>query len=178
MGHSTNYSGALRINNLDLAMVRKLKSILGGDKRDLVKTGLITQAEFEALGYSYHFDMELNDEMTALKWNESEKTNGLEDWLNMLAVKFNLAFQEGDNLVCQGEDMEDRYLLLVEAGAVVVRKGADAASGTLVYITMGQYYDEQEIGPVFASPDDAADYCIKRNRGDSLIWEVTSRTLA
>tara|TARA_R110000744_G_scaffold380215_1_gene500200 strand:- start:2527 stop:3063 length:537 start_codon:yes stop_codon:yes gene_type:complete len=178
MGHSTNYTGTIRINNLNLEKVRKLKTFLGADKRDLMRDGVITEAQMDLLEYSYFFDMELDEEMTALQWNGSEKTNGLENWLNLVGCALDLDYQEGDSLLCQGEEIEDRYLIMIEGGAAFMRRGATASSGTLVHITVGQYYDEREMGPVFASADAAAEYITKRNAEGDLIWEIITRTLA
>ena len=181
MGHSTNYTGKIRITNLDLDKVRKLKTFLGADKRDLMRDGVITEAQVDLLEYSCFFDMELDEDLTAIQWNGNEKTNELENWLNMVGAHLDLKYQEGDNILCQGEEIEDRYVLIVEDGAVNVRKGAAEACGTEVFICWGYYYDQQEIGGVFAKREDAENYCTKRNDETdqySLTWEVLTRTLA
>tara|TARA_R110002153_G_scaffold66396_5_gene177505 strand:- start:1071 stop:1613 length:543 start_codon:yes stop_codon:yes gene_type:complete len=180
MGHSTNYTGKIRITNLDLDKVRQLKKFLGADKRDLLKEGVLTEAQSNALGYNNHFDMELDEDMTALQWNGSEKSNGLENWLILVRGLCELEYQEGDSLVCQGEEAEDRYLIIIEAGSVFVRKGAAQACGTEVFVCCGYYYDEKEIGGVFATREDAENYCEKRNSPEeyTLHWEVLTRTLA
>tara|TARA_R110000850_G_scaffold272752_3_gene408250 strand:+ start:3006 stop:3551 length:546 start_codon:yes stop_codon:yes gene_type:complete len=181
MGHSTNYTGKIRITNLDLDKVRQLKTFLGADKRNLLRDGVITEAQMDLLEYSCFFDMELDQDLTALQWNGSEKSNGLDLWLNIVGCALDLDYQEGDSLLCQGEDVEDRYVIIIEAGAVIVRNGAAESCGTEVFVCWGYYYDEQEIGGVFAKREDAENYCTKRNDETdqySLTWEVLTRTLA
>ncbi len=114
MGYSTDYQGQIRINNLDLERVRILNLYLGKDKRDLN----LLKEDFEALPF-YFFNVELNVGMTALQWDGSEKTYGMLEMLNFLREKATLEFGEGDNMVCQGEEGPDRYLLVVENNEIV-----------------------------------------------------------
>tara|TARA_R110000737_G_scaffold47134_7_gene67106 strand:+ start:18960 stop:19505 length:546 start_codon:yes stop_codon:yes gene_type:complete len=181
MGHSTNYTGKIRITNLDLEKVRQLKKFLGANKHDLVKDGILTEDQASSLRYSYLFDMELDEDMTALQWNGSCETNELETWLILVRGLCELEYQEGDSILCQGEAPEDRYVIIVEGGCVNVRSGAAEACGTEVFVCQGHYYDEYELGGVFASKEDAEDYCTKRNDETdqySLTWDVSSRTLS
>lgn len=113
MGYSTDYQGQIRIMNLDLEKVRILNEYLGKDKRDVTIPGGADKLPF------YFFNVELNVGMTALQWDGSEKTNGMLEMLNFLRQMAGLEFGEGDNMVCQGEEGPDRYLLVVENNWIV-----------------------------------------------------------
>jgi hypothetical protein len=175
MGYNTDYSGTIHIENLDLAKIRILKKYLGQDKRDL-KGRLIDPQTQTALPF-YHFDVVLNEDLTGLRWDDRmEKTYGMLEMLNFLRQVATLEFREGDAMVCQGEDSADRYLLVVENNEMVKRPLVSESQGKEVFLTIGQYYDEQDIGGVFADKSDAEEYIAKKD--DGLNWEVIARTLA
>ena len=115
MGYSTEFRGTIRIENMNLDIARKLKPFMGADKRDL--RGHLSPKEQEDLPF-YHFDIELSDDMGGLKWNGSEKTYGMAEMLNFLADKLGFVFKDGDYLLAQGEDFDDRYQLVVMNGKV------------------------------------------------------------
>ncbi len=112
MGYSTDYAGEIRIANLNLDRVRTLQKYFGEDKRDLDP---VPKVDF------YHFNIELNDELTALKWDGSEKTSYLEQMLNFLKEAAGLEFQEGDQILAQGEEATDRYLITIENNTAVTK---------------------------------------------------------
>lgn len=173
MGYSTHYKGTIRIYNLDLERVRILNLYLGKDKREIVQH----IPPGEDLPFTF-FSVELNEEMTALQWDGAEKTYGMLEMLNFLRLIAQLEFGEGDNMVCQGDEIEDRYILVVENNEVIKRAIISESQGSDVYVTMGSYYDEEEVGGVFADKADAEEYCAKRAAAGELKWIVLTRVLS
>jgi len=125
MGYSTEYVGTIRIRNLNLERVRILNQYLGKDKRDLDPSLGVPGVE---LPFN-HFDLELTEELHGLRWNGSEKTYGMREALNFLREVATLEFQGGDFMICQGEELEDRYMLIVINNEI--QKHSAAPAGVL-----------------------------------------------
>lgn len=119
MGYSTEFKGELRFTKeLTAKQLAKIKTFLGEDCRE--------HPEWGNVGLSY-IDLELTDDFDGLKWNGSEKTYDLVEKVNLLIDNVKKKYPDfglSGNLVAQGEDLEDRWVLSIENGKAVERKTA------------------------------------------------------
>jgi hypothetical protein len=113
MGYSTDFRGELKFTTeLRASELAYLRSILGEDARD--------HREWNAGDLTY-IDLELTDAFDGIRWNGSEKTYGMVEAVNLItrlmrerAPEFRL---EG-SLLAQGEDSDDRWMLVMDASGV------------------------------------------------------------
>ena len=117
MGYSTEFKGELKFNReLTASQLAKVKSFLGEDCRDHPEW-------INGVGL-YHVDLEFNDDFSGLKWDESEKTYGMVDLINMIIANMVLLYPDfglNGRLTAQGESIDDRYDVIME-DEVAVKK--------------------------------------------------------
>lgn len=116
MGYSTDFTGELKLRPATTVQeLRKLRELFDLD-RDAMR----------ALGYGDgHVDLELTDDLNAIRWNGAEKTRGMDMAVTMLVKETRKQFPEftlNGTLQAQGEDADDRWDLVVEDGAVRIVK--------------------------------------------------------
>lgn len=108
MGYNTDFKGVLRFaSDLSGKQIAALSKILGEDCRD--------HPEWDA-GDLTHMDLELTDDYEGLKWNESEKTYDLEKKVNVIIRLMRKQWPDfglTGQLAAQGEDMNDRWALVI-----------------------------------------------------------------
>ena len=119
MGYSTEFTGELKFTTeLTGKQLAKVKSFLGGDSRE--------HPEWGGADLTY-IDLELNDDFTGLKWDGAEKTYDLEKKVNLLIKNVKKDYPEfglTGQLLAQGEDVSDRWVLAMDNGKAVHRKTA------------------------------------------------------
>lgn len=117
MGYTTEFTGELKFTTeLTGKQLAKVKSFLGEDCRE--------HPEWGDTGLSY-IDLELNDDFTGLKWDGAEKTYDLEKKVNLLIKNVRKDYSEfglTGQLLAQGEEVTDRWVLLMDNGKAVHRK--------------------------------------------------------
>lgn len=125
MGYNTQFSGELKFTApMNSEHLRKIDSFLGEDCRD--------HPEWGADDLTY-IDLGLSKEGTGLMWDGSEKTYDLVEKVNLIIRKMQEDYPEfglSGSLLAQGEDMEDRWLLVIEDG-VAIHKEAKSVTKDL-----------------------------------------------
>lgn len=112
MGYNTRFSGTIYFaQTISVAEIRELRQWIGGiDVRDIEPNA------------KYGFciiDLDIDEDMTGLCWNGSEKTYFLEQQINWVVSKMRLKFP---NFTLNGEieavvEDGDRYQIVVNAGS-------------------------------------------------------------
>lgn len=120
MGYTTNFEGKLEFKNsittVDLAY---LNQFMGEDIRDHKNWDLHDFPEGV-----FHIDLAITKEFGGIEWNGSEKTYGMVEvvnWLTKQMQKVCPNFVLVGQLIAQGEDLEDRWVLNMENGVAVRR---------------------------------------------------------
>ncbi|HEX8575790.1 MAG TPA: hypothetical protein VF677_05810 [Flavobacterium sp.] len=116
MGYNTDFLGELKFTTeLTGKALAKVKSFLGENCRD--------HPEWNSNG-SY-IQLEFNDDFTGLKWDGNEKTYGMTESVNLIIRETKKEFPDfglQGQFICQGEDIEDRWLLKIENGIAIEKK--------------------------------------------------------
>lgn len=124
MGYNTEYKGKLNFTcGPTTYMLNALEDILGQDCREH-KWRLYSKPDKELT----FIDLELNEEKDALIWNESEKSYDMADKIELVVqLMQDNGFDFGlyGEFECQGEDMDDRYFIVVEDNEAKEVKGED-----------------------------------------------------
>jgi hypothetical protein len=114
MGYTTQFKGILKFTKeLNGKELKKVKSFLGEDCRK--------HDEWGRTDLSY-IDLALTDDFSGLEWDGSEKTYDLQDKVNVIIDEMQKEFPDfglEGFLVAQGEDVEDRWTLVIENGRAV-----------------------------------------------------------
>lgn len=112
MGYTTKFEGALKIvGDPTLSMIKELKKFLGEDTRD--------HEEWGDAGDCYYIQYELTEEMDGIKWDGSEKFYGAVDAVNIITRNMRKTFPDfafSGELLAQGEDLPDRWRLVMKDG--------------------------------------------------------------
>ena len=116
MGYTTEFQGILTFKKEpSVNELAKLQTFFGEDCRD--------HPEWDC-GGSY-IDLRFSDGFTGIEWDdETEKNNGMADHVNLIIremVKEFPDFALDGQMIAQGEDMSDRWVLIV-ANNVAYRK--------------------------------------------------------
>jgi hypothetical protein len=136
MGYCTTFKGKLSFKHEATAkQLAELNKYLGADRRDLgygPKIGVESDAQRRAFyqdgkygQYWYHIDLALTEDYSGLEWSGADKTYDLEHIVNWLTDKMREQwpdFELEGRLQAQGEDMEDRWELVMEEGRAVKRE--------------------------------------------------------
>ena len=117
MGYSTDFTGELKFKNeLSSKELGYLNKMLGEDCRD--------HPEWNKPDLSY-IDLELLEDFSGLKWNDSEKTYSLTEKVNLIITemtKIKPDFELTGMLSAQGEEAEDRWTLVIKDGVAIKEK--------------------------------------------------------
>ena len=144
MGYSTQFKGKLKFTtDIPLTTFKYLQSILGEDCRD--------HPEWNA-GKLTYIDLQVTDDFEGIEWNGSEKTYDLVDKINLIIKlmkekypKFGLTGE----LLAQGEDIDDRWILKMEDN-IAIQKEIVIDDGNKCYIIVEdswEYNDEYYYQP-------------------------------
>lgn len=115
MGYNTEFKGVLKFKNtVTTECLAELNKFFGEDCRDHPEWG---NTELT------YIDLRLTKDFKGIEWNdETEKTYELEDKVNLVVDNIKNKFPEFElegSLLAQGEDIEDRWKLLIENGKAV-----------------------------------------------------------
>jgi hypothetical protein len=125
MGYSTTFTGELKFKTEPTAkQLAHLKTFLSKDRREIgfENNADVYESDDE---YWYHIDLELLDDFSGLKWNGAEKTYGLHHIVNFLTRQMRKKWKDFEltgQLSAQGEEAEDRWVLVMEKGIAKKRK--------------------------------------------------------
>jgi len=118
MGYSTDFKGVLKFKNeFTASKLAEISKYLGKDRRDLGYKDDSIYENGKYGDYWYHIDLELIEDFSGLQWNGSEKTYDLENIINWLMDKCD--FELEGELLAQGEDCDDRYILRIVDGRAI-----------------------------------------------------------
>jgi hypothetical protein len=110
MGYSTEFKGELKFTVEPTAsQLATIKSFLGEDCRDHPEWGRVD---------AYYIDLEFTDDFTGLRWNGAEKTYAMEACVNVIVREVRKTWPEfglQGSLLAQGESIEDRWALVINA---------------------------------------------------------------
>jgi len=122
MGYNTRFSGTLKFATpVTVQMLAKLNTMLGEDANEIANPG----THGRDFGY---IDLVVSKDFTGLEWDTgTEKTYYLEKSVNIVIAEMRKEWPEFSltgQLTAQGEDMEDRWALVMEDGVAHKRKVA------------------------------------------------------
>lgn len=110
MGYNTEYVGILKFGReLTASELAILKSYFGEDCRDHKEWG----EEIE----NYYVNLEFTDDYSGLQWDGMEKTYNMPEIIEFIikmAKKSIPDFELTGYFNCQGEDIDDRYRIVME----------------------------------------------------------------
>lgn len=114
MGYNTQFRGKLSFTKgTTVAALSKLNRFLGEDCRD--------HPEWGAKHLTY-IDLKLTSDFSGIEWDGSEKTYDLCEKINLVIDKMREEYPnfglEGE-LLAQGEDFEDRWMLKIKNGKAI-----------------------------------------------------------
>lgn len=117
MGYKTKFSGELKFTkDLTVKELAKVKTFLGEDCRK--------HPEWESRDL-YWIELEFLNDFTGLKWNNSEGTSyGMVECVNLIINQTRKEFPDfglSGSFLAQGEDMDDRWWLVIENGQAIRR---------------------------------------------------------
>ena len=111
MGYSTDFRGVLSFTKeLNVKERTKLRTFLGEDCRE--------HSEWKRTDLTY-IDLKFADDFTGLEWDGCEKTYELVEKINLIIREMKKSFPDFGLvgvMLAQGEDIEDRWQLVIENG--------------------------------------------------------------
>jgi hypothetical protein len=122
MGYSTNFKGELEFEKpLTSDALGYLNGFLSQDRRDigLDGDGLYKQGYGS---YWYHIDYELLPDFSGIRWNGAEKSYDMDGIANFLIDTMKARYPDfglTGKLVAQGDDVDDRWELVIKDGRAV-----------------------------------------------------------
>lgn len=124
MGYNTIFKGEFKfVQELTASQLAKIKSFLGEDCRN--------HPEWNAPGL-YYIDLVLLDDFSGLRWDdETEKTYDMVDLLNLIIDQMRKDIPEfglRGKFLAQGEDIDDRYEIIIKDGRAVEHKSIIAGA--------------------------------------------------
>jgi len=123
MGYSTSFEGELKFTReLKASEIVALKKYLGQDRRNIGYADPTIYKNGKYGSYWYHIDYELNDDLTGIRWNQREKSYEMEyiaQWLIDEMRKVIPDFGLEGRMSAQGEDVDDRWVLIASGEGVV-----------------------------------------------------------
>lgn len=115
MGYTTTFKGQLEFNReLKASEIKKLKEAFEFDPRH----GDHTQSSPYAF---YYIDLELNENMDAIRWNGAEKSYGMTQQVGYVIgeiTQLSPDLKLSGKMLAQGEDIDDRWELIVKDNKV------------------------------------------------------------
>jgi hypothetical protein len=128
MGYTTQFKGELKFTReLTGSELAKLKSMLGQDCRN--------HPEWDAGNGLYYIDLALLDDFSGLKWDGSEKTYNMDCLVNVVIKEMRKTvpdFSLTGKLVAQGEDIDDRWELLIGEDGLAIRKNTPPSGAAII----------------------------------------------
>lgn len=117
MGYSTEFKGKLKFTKeLTASQLSKVKTFMGQDCRE--------HPEWNAKDLTW-INLELLDDYSGIQWDDSEKAYDMPEKINMIIRQMQLVNKEfglSGQLLAQGEDMSDRWLLVMVDNVATVQE--------------------------------------------------------
>jgi hypothetical protein len=117
MGYSTEFLGELKFNTkLTIGQIADLSNFLGEDCREHPEWGRTDMT---------YIDLKFLSDFSGIKWDGSEKTYDLTEKVNLIIEEMQKLYPEfglSGQIVAQGEDLTDRWVLAIQDGKAVERK--------------------------------------------------------
>lgn len=117
MGYTTTFKGVLKFKNeVTNKQLQKLQTFLGEDCRN--------HPEWHATNLSY-IDLQLTDDFEGVEWDGSEKTYDFVEKVNLIIEQMQKEYPDfgfAGSLAAQGEDIDDRWALVIENDRAVKRE--------------------------------------------------------
>jgi hypothetical protein len=132
MGYDTNYEGVLKLpEDMSIIQLGYLKTILGEDFRDHPEWHHLLPKNT----YLTYIDLVLTEDLMGVKWDDrTEKTHSMVEAVNLITAlirtKLNNKFKFTGKFLCQGEDIEDRWFLMIDDAGIAFRE--DIATDTII----------------------------------------------
>lgn len=114
MGYSTEFKGEFKFSRELLSSeLMEIKKFFGEDCRE--------HPEWKRVGdYFYYINLKFNDDFSGIRWDGSEKTGDLTDYINLIIDNVDIKdFLLTGKMLAQGEDIDDRYEIHIENGRAV-----------------------------------------------------------
>jgi hypothetical protein len=115
MGYNTEYKGTLYFTNeLTAKQLAYLNTILDEDTRDHEDWPNID---------NYWVSLALTEQFDGLEWNGQEKTYFMDEIINFVIEMMQKKYPEfglTGKFECQGEEMDDRYIIKIDGGKAIV----------------------------------------------------------
>ena len=109
MGYDTKFKGTLNFNStLTEKQLIKIKSFLGQDCRN--------HPEWETQDLT-NISLRLLKDNSGLEWDGSQKTSALTEKINFIIAEIQKIFPEfglSGKLLAQGDNIDDRYIIVIE----------------------------------------------------------------
>lgn len=120
MGYSTEFIGTLKIKNeLTASQLRELNRILHSDTEDLMTEFPEAFRGDNIRAKDAYIQLTLNQDFNGIEWDGSEKCYYMTEVVNVIieCMKKTVPdFELEGSLSAQGEDVEDRWTLLIKEG--------------------------------------------------------------
>jgi hypothetical protein len=119
MGYSTDFKGELKFaEEMTASGLSEVKKFLESDCRE--------HPEWNN-PKGYYVDLMFLDDFSGLKWNGAEKTYGMVEVVNMIITNMRdrlnyVSFGFKGYLEAQGEDMDDRWSLIINSDGMAEKK--------------------------------------------------------
>ena len=125
MGYNTDYEGVLLFSKsslMNLEKLRYLDTILDEDFREHSDWHKLLPPDT----YLTYINLELTQGRTGLEWSGNEKSHDMVDAVNLIKTlmekKFKDKFYLEGKFLCQGESIEDRWLLMFDNDGIAFRQ--------------------------------------------------------
>ena len=125
MGYDTDYKGVLLFSNEDTLTAKELRyltSILREDVREHPEWKIFMNEKNYSLTFIY---FELLDDFSGIRHSGAEKSHNQDEAINLIKSlmehEFKKPFILKGKILCQGEDIEDRWFLSIDKDGVASR---------------------------------------------------------
>jgi len=120
MGYNTKFTGDLKFKSeLTASQLRELNRILNSDTEDLRKEFPESFRGDNIRAKGAYVQLELNKELNGIQWDGTEKSYYMTEIVNVIieCMKKSMPdFELEGCMTAQGEDIEDRWSLIIENG--------------------------------------------------------------
>lgn len=136
MGYTTQFKGELLfttdVTQKELALI---KTFFGEDLRE--------HPEWQGRAQGSYIDLRFNELFTGIEWDdETEKNHGIVSHINLIieeVQKINPDFGLKGEMVAQGEDLDDRWRIVIENG-IAVKKEIPASGDKVICPHCGEEF--------------------------------------
>lgn len=150
MGYDTNFKGELKFTNeLTAKQIARLQTFLGEDCRE--------HPEWNRNDITW-IDLEFTKDFSGIRWNGSEKTYDLAEKINLIINEMQKEFPDfglKGELLAQGEDINDRYYIIMQNNKAIISEIVDLQTyinnnldfEALNKMWISEIYNSDEIDP-------------------------------